>query len=50
MKGLPYSNPDLDVFDDMRPRVTSISGKAMRTRGMTLTFGDDSSSGNVNMH
>lgn len=33
----------LDDLGDMRTRVTSISGKALRTRGMEVTFGDSSS-------
>jgi hypothetical protein len=31
---------------EMRSRMTSISGKAIRTRGVEVTFGDTDSSGN----
>lgn len=46
--GKPPAGSSLyDVFDDdlgdMRSRVTSITGKAVRARGMEVTFGDSSS-------
>ncbi|XP_019854959.1 PREDICTED: uncharacterized protein LOC109583893 isoform X2 [Amphimedon queenslandica] len=43
--GKPPSGSDGfdDDIGDMRSRVTSISGKAIRSRGMEVTFGDSSS-------
>lgn len=32
-----------DELGEMRSRVTSVSGKAIRSRGMEVTFGDSSS-------
>lgn len=40
-------SPSLEDLGEMRSRVTSISGKAIRAKGMAVKFGD-SSSGNVN--